>query len=208
MKCSVPRYRANTTLFKFYRHRRTSGPSNSASMITPASRGSHQYYQQSQYLVQSNSNQRPGSAMMSGMQPTSSYGQIYYRGGGQWRIQHSRGQYSNMEPRRSSYGDLSSSGSGNFQGDCGGGFRYSSNEDLFYSQVQVAGGVTTPSGSSLFLFCPPKKKVEETFDLRAATEQLIDRTQQLQAPVRPSSQAMFNRSHHSSPRSKYGEWAI
>ena len=191
---------------QFYRYRRSSGPSNSASMITPASKGSHQYHQQNQYLVQPG--HRPGSAMMTGMQPTSSYGQIYYRGGGQWRYQHYRGQYSNMEPRRSSYGDLSSSGSGNFQGDCGGGFRYSSNEDLFNSQVQVSGGVTTPSGSNLFLFCPPKKKVEETFDLRAATEQLIGRTQQLQEPIRPSPQSMFNRSHHSQPRSKYGEWAI
>ena len=173
-------------------------------MITPASRGSNQYLLQNQYLVQPGN--RPGSAMMSGMQPTSSYGQIYYRGGGQWRYQHNSSQYSNLEPRRSSYGDLSSTSSGNFVGDCGGGFRYSSNEDLFNSQVEVSGGVTTPAGSNLFLFCPKPKVVDETFDLRAATEQLIDRTHQLQGSAK-NNPGLCKQPNHA-PRSKFGEWAI
>ena len=101
-----------------------------------------------------------------------------------------------------------SSGSGNFQGDCGGGFRYSSTEDLFTSQVQVAGGVTTPSESNLFLFCPKPRMVEDTaFDLRAATEQLIDRTQQLQSSTRGNNQVQYNNTSHA-PRNKFGEWAI
>ena len=177
-------------------------------MITPASRGSHQYYQQnSQYLVQQPSyGNRLGSSTTIGIPPTSSHGQIYYRGGGQWRYQNNLSQYSNLEPRRSSYGDLSSSGSGNFVGDCGGGFRYSSNEDLFNSQVQVSGGVTTPAGSNLFLFCPKPKVAEDTFDLKAATEQLIDRTQQLQGSVK-THPGLFNKPNRA-PRSKFGEWAI
>ena len=181
-------------------------------MITTGNRGSQQLYQhQNQYFASPSNNsrfgpQRGGHGMMA---PTSSHGQIYYGGGGQWRYQPNTGQLSNLEPRRSSYGDLSSSGSGNFQGDCGGGFRYSSTEDLFNSQVQVAGGVTTPSGSSLFLFCPPKPRMNEdtTFDLRAATEQLIDRTQQLQSSTRGNNQVQYNNTSHA-PRNKFGEWAI
>lgn len=140
---------------------------------------------------------------MVGIPPTSSYGQIYYSGGGQWRYQNNLSQYSNLEPRRSSYGDLSSTGSGNFVADCGGGFRYSSKEDLFTSQVQVSGGVTTPAGSNMFLFCPKPKVEEYTFDLKAATEQLIDRTQELQGSAK-NHPGLVNRA----PRSKFGEWAI
>ena len=172
-------------------------------MVAPASRGSQQYIQQNQYYAQPSHNSRFGPAMMGGVSGTSSQGQIYYKGGGQWRYQ----KYSNFEPRRSSYGDLSSSGSGNFAGDCGGGFRYSSNEDLFNSQVHVAGGVTTPAGSNMFLFCPPKRTIEETFDLKAATEQLIDRTQQLQGSVR-SSPGLHTQSNHARRGSRFGEWAI
>ena len=180
-------------------------------MITTGNRGSQQFYQhQNQHFASPSNNARFGTQRGSGMMaPTSSHGQIYYGGGGQWRYQPNTGQLSNLEPRRSSYGDLSSSGSGNFQGDCGGGFRYSSTEDLFNSQVQVAGGVTTPSGSSLFLFCPPKPRMNEdtTFDLRAATEQLIDRTQQLQSSTRGHNPAQYNNTSHA-PRNKFGEWAI
>ena len=181
-------------------------------MITTGNRGSQQFnQQQNQYFASPSNNARFGPQRGSGMMaPTSSHGQIYYGGGGQWRYQpNNAGRLSNLEPRRSSYGDLSSSGSGNFQGDCGGGFRYSSTEDLFNSQVQVAGGVTTPSGSSLFLFCPPKPRMNEdaTFDLRAATEQLIDRTQQLQSSTRGHNPAQYNNTSHA-PRNKFGEWAI
>ena len=175
-------------------------------MITPGMGGSQHYYQQNQYIAQPSYTNRIGPVIIGGMPPTASQGQIYYKGGGQWRFHHNRAQYSNMEPRRSSYGDLSSSGSGNFVGDCGGGFRYSSNEDLFNSQVQISGGVQTPIGSSLFLYCPKQKTSEDTFDLKAATEQLIDRTQQLQGSVKNQG-GLFNKTSYT-PRATFGEWAI
>ena len=175
-------------------------------MISPSMGGGNQYYQQKQYITQPAYNTRVRPANIGGMPATASQGQIYYRGGGQWTFRHNRTQYSNLEPRRSSYGDLSSSGgSGNFVGDCGGGFRYSSNEDLFHSQVQLAGGVTTPQGSNIFLLCPKPKRKEDTFDIKAATEQLIDRTQELHGSVR--NPLSFTQPSHTSI-TRFGEWAI
>ena len=175
-------------------------------MIGPGPGGGNYYHQQNQYMHQPYYFNSMGTPMIGGMPVAASQGQIYYKGGGQWRLRHNRAQYSNLAPRRSSYGDLSSSGSGNFAGDCGGGFRYSSNEDLFDSQVEVSGGVQIPVGSSMFLFCPKQKTAEEAFDLRAATEQLIDRTQQLQGSAKHTS-SLFN-NHSQQSRAKYGEWAI
>ena len=141
---------------------------------------------------------------------TASQGQIYYKGGGQWRLRNfSNAQHSGLDARRSSYGDLSSSGSGNFQGDCGGGFRYSSNEDLFSSQVKlsVRSGQQTPTGTGAFFSGPnPLAPNVEAFDLKAATEQLIDRTQQLQGSARNTPNMSNNRRKHT--RVQFGEWVL
>lgn len=123
----------------------------------------------------------------------------------------SRSSRSQGRHRRLSHGDVALEESsslpqfarqGFFEGDCGGGFRYSSTEDLFTSQVVAQDGVTSRgsrsssrSGSRQQLLLLPDQGTaappsggdgETVFDLRAATEQLIQRTEQLQGgPGKP-----------------------
>jgi len=166
------------------RYRRTSGPSAPSTSYgmhstpnTPAGNGGGSAAttptNNMAYAVYYNS---------SALTATASQGEIYHSSGGRWRYRSARGgskqpppayafQSAPVPARRSSHGDLTSSGSssgggsGMFHGDCGGGFRYSSTEDLFEqaanrsrqnSLTDLTGeggggtidGVTTPVGAA------------------------------------------------------------
>jgi len=175
---------------------------------------------------------------------TASQGEIYHSASsGRWRYRSSRGpggggaknymfQSGNVgsvpQQRRSSHGDLTSTGnSGNagagfFAGDCGGGFRYSSTEDLFEQQVSASnsrrtsvtslngggGGDATTALRHRFLYGPgghhgaTEGGSVPTFDLRAATEQLQHRTMELTSTESGANTSAPRR------KCKYMEWAI
>lgn len=225
-------------------------PTSASAATTPSSH----HHQQVAYAVYHNG----------AMTATASQGEIYHSSStGRWRYRSARGasaakpaayafQTSAAPVRRSSHGDLSSSepGAGMFAGDCGGGFRYSSTEDLFeqaanrsransrqnsrqnsMTDLTASPAAVYGSNSAMrqrFLFggtgsaaTTPSSQQHQTpvyvnsgghalslgaaFDLKAATEQLQLRTNELKMV---EGRTVVGQASEGGRKKKFGEWAI